>query len=405
MKFTDILVEPCILEKLIELATGKDVLEIGTFLGGTAKAMATTARHVTTVDNYSGGWATEVPTLEQVQCNLADEIEAGKVTVIKADSTDPSLRSGCYDMVFIDGCHNYEVVRQDIDLALSVLRPNGIIAGHDLQLSEVRRAVWEMVGAVQTVGSYPLWWTQKDDMKDTRFCHGGSVGDLIASLAPLSQLGRKIEFYINSKAHDHWRIQPQVAQSLLRLLEVQPYISKCGICDGNAGLFDLDGWRINWRSFRNLSDMQSEFLGLPHVNRETKWLFVPKPQKVARVIVARSPRYHNPLFPWRQLLDRYGKEAVFVGSHDEYCAFVEKFGAISYWRTPTYLDLAEVIEGAELCIVNQSSPNWICEALKRPKILESVPRDHWAWNCEVIRSNCWTITDNTLLETLPNVLQ
>ena len=91
-------------------------------------------------------------------------------------------------------------------------------------------------------------------MKYEKVMHGGNVGDTISCLAPLSQLNYPIEFYINAKAHHHWRIGREQAESFVKLLEVQPYIKKTGIVDG--GYFDLDGWRRNWNHGYNLSDIQ-----------------------------------------------------------------------------------------------------------------------------------------------------
>jgi SAM-dependent methyltransferase len=50
------------------------------------------------------------------------------------------------DLVMIDGCHEYAAVRDDIVAALEVLRPGGMLAGHDhtADFPGVVRAVLEM---------------------------------------------------------------------------------------------------------------------------------------------------------------------------------------------------------------------------------------------------------------------
>jgi len=47
---------------------------------------------------------------------------------------DDSLSGAEFDLVFIDGDHAAESVKSDIDKALSVLRPGGLIAFHDYRL-------------------------------------------------------------------------------------------------------------------------------------------------------------------------------------------------------------------------------------------------------------------------------
>ena len=61
---------------------------------------------------------------------------------------------------------------------------------------------------------------------------------------------------------------------------------------------------------------------------------------------------------------------VFVGSPDEHFAFQQYAGPVSYHHTPDYLELAQVIAGADLFIGNQSSPFWVAEGLKAPTVLE-----------------------------------
>ena len=53
------------------------------------------------------------------------------------------------DFIYIDGNHSYEFVRQDILLAKQVVKPGGIIAGHDYKYHKspgVEKAVKELLG-------------------------------------------------------------------------------------------------------------------------------------------------------------------------------------------------------------------------------------------------------------------
>lgn len=169
--------------KLLELAHGAErVLEIGCFAGGTAKRLASVAGLVVTVDDYSGEHDAGYPypgyhlfgeeLFREAVANLQSELKAGKVTILRFDSLRQraELRAALdrytgFDVAFIDGNHGYEHVRSDVQLALEVVRPGGVICGHDYQLPGVRRAVAELLGDVETLRPDPqdarasLWWT------------------------------------------------------------------------------------------------------------------------------------------------------------------------------------------------------------------------------------------------------
>lgn len=63
------------------------------------------------------------------------------------------------DMVFIDGDHTYEAVRDDIKLYLPLLKPEGLIAGHDWGRPEVTKALTEIIGTPD--GIKGLCWFKK----------------------------------------------------------------------------------------------------------------------------------------------------------------------------------------------------------------------------------------------------
>lgn len=73
------------------------------------------------------------------------------------------LADGSVDLVFVDGDHNYEPVRQDLAAWRPKLRAGGILAGHDYSLvyPGVVQAVNEFVhraGAHLNLASDTVWW-------------------------------------------------------------------------------------------------------------------------------------------------------------------------------------------------------------------------------------------------------
>jgi len=66
-----------------------------------------------------------------------------------SDEALESFDDGSLDWVYLDGNHNYEVVSNDLALALAKVKPNGVIAGDDLHWNAdkgapVRTAVREV---------------------------------------------------------------------------------------------------------------------------------------------------------------------------------------------------------------------------------------------------------------------
>jgi SAM-dependent methyltransferase len=114
---------------LAELAHGKRVLEIGSYCGLSTIYMARTAEHVTAMDYFDGrGTPTPRNTLRDFTINIDRYGLTEKVTICNPDETPPLLD---YDLVFIDGAHDYESVKADIAKALTLLAPGGVLAFHD----------------------------------------------------------------------------------------------------------------------------------------------------------------------------------------------------------------------------------------------------------------------------------
>lgn len=120
------------------------IVEVGCYRGRSTKMLALlTPGVVYAVDDFRG--EIDPPPVEfgvppsqgnplylQFKQNLAPEIKAGKVKVIKKASLDAvkTFRRKA-DMVFIDGNHKYPAPVEDIKAWSKKLTPEGLLCGHD----------------------------------------------------------------------------------------------------------------------------------------------------------------------------------------------------------------------------------------------------------------------------------
>lgn len=92
--------------------------------------------------------------------NLQDHLASGRVQPIRASSLAAGAQlPATADLVFLDGDHREETVRAEIAAYRPLLRPGGILAGHDYgnkKYGGVKAAVDALVGPVNVVDY--VWW-------------------------------------------------------------------------------------------------------------------------------------------------------------------------------------------------------------------------------------------------------
>lgn len=116
-------------KRLAELATDKDVFEIGSFAGRSTVCLARTAKHVTAVDYFDGRGTPEPRnTRGEFLANLKRYGVADKVQICHPDMSPPLSD---YDLAFIDGAHDFESVQSDIEKCIEALKPDGLLVFHD----------------------------------------------------------------------------------------------------------------------------------------------------------------------------------------------------------------------------------------------------------------------------------
>lgn len=164
---------------LSEIGKGKTVLEVGSWLGRSTKAIASGAKQVFAVDHWKG--TINDPTAEEAKKidpwaefnhNLGVEINSRKVVPIARAHEEVNAAMTFYDgltldtcpvgpvdMAFIDGDHEYEAVKRDIINARGMLRPGGMLCGHDFTDAHpgVMKAVKELVPDFQVANGTTIW--------------------------------------------------------------------------------------------------------------------------------------------------------------------------------------------------------------------------------------------------------
>lgn len=153
------------------------VIEVGAWQGRSTRALADHCLGtVYAIDPWSGPTLTDdgqpYPLRTDVYAafcaHLRDHMEAGRVVAVREPSAValPRLRSQLgpvADLIFIDGDHRYVTCAADIEASLPLLRPGGVLAGHDFTNAAwpgVARAVRDRFGdQVQRAGK-TLWWVR-----------------------------------------------------------------------------------------------------------------------------------------------------------------------------------------------------------------------------------------------------
>lgn len=127
-------VSPAEAAALVEHATGKVVLEVGSWRGFSTVAMGLVATRVHAVDHHLGDeHAGHDESLSMLIANIDRYGVRSRVIVHVGDAVDvlPMLRHSQFDFAFIDAFHETEAVLRDADLVLPLVVPGGLIAFHD----------------------------------------------------------------------------------------------------------------------------------------------------------------------------------------------------------------------------------------------------------------------------------
>lgn len=203
--------------------------------------------------------------------------------------------------------------------------------------------------------------------------HSGAMGDIIYHLPVIDALGGAEFFFLPANRDGYRTPEDMQYRALKPLLEVQPYLTAVGWSAVPVGLC-FDAWRRCLDFSKNLTTQATQWLGMTPISDScAPWLHGVEPKVVAAVTLSRSQRNHHPNFPWRQVVEKYGAKAVFLGTVSEHNEFVDRYGFVQFYPTTDFLELAAVIKGGKFHIGNPSGPVAVAEGLKHPCIVASFP--------------------------------
>lgn len=221
--------------------------------------------------------------------------------------------------------------------------------------------------------------------------HAGDFGDMICFLPVLAHICKYLkcqaEFFIEEGWHGQRQILNQrTGATIAPLIASLPYISKVTFAksdkipknalDGNlARRFAHANNPLYSGEGITLVDWACLVMNVPLRVKDEAWFKI-KTKPSGLVIVNRTQRYNNPLFPWPEVLKKYKGQMAFIGTQTEFNAFTEEFTfCMPHISTPTLLDAAYTIASARLFIGNQSACHCIAEGLKRSIVLEVAPAE------------------------------
>lgn len=219
----------------------------------------------------------------------------------------------------------------------------------------------------------------------------GDIGDATLLLATIKHLGGGT-FY----AKDKPKCRPFTPRIPLikRLFEAQNYITAALPYNGEKLDYDFSNFRDKGMHFGvPLGKLHSDYFNIP-TDFTKPWLTVPpNPHTRGRIIVSKTARYANPLFPWKELVTTFRKQMLFVGLPGEHRDFCVAYGQVEYLPTVDLYEVATAIAGSDLFIGCQSSPNAIAEGLKHPMVQEVCL---WAPDCFYRRDSAIHCYDGSL---------
>jgi hypothetical protein len=146
------------------------VLEIGSYVGESTRMFADKVKSVISVDPFMNDYDpndlacrfADIPTkvYQEFQKNISSYSNIKHIRKTSDDAIN-DLIDEKFDLVYIDGVHTYEQVKKDIENYRKIVKPNGLLCGHDYlnegHLVGVFEAVNEIFGKPDIIFEDTTW--------------------------------------------------------------------------------------------------------------------------------------------------------------------------------------------------------------------------------------------------------
>ena len=126
-----------VFELLDRMPKNSVVAEIGVAAGGLSKQILrrNNPRKLYLIDPWDVSDVTEYSesSFNKLKSELRSEIESGIVELKRGYSYNilPTFPSDSLDWIYVDGAHDYDSVKKDLEQCYAIVKSGGIIAGHD----------------------------------------------------------------------------------------------------------------------------------------------------------------------------------------------------------------------------------------------------------------------------------
>ena len=181
----------------------------------------------------------------------------------------------------------------------------------------------------------------------SEFFHSGATGDIIFSLPTIKAMGGG-KLYITN-------FDKQRAESIKKLIEVQPYITEVEIRDGWSPGYDLNRFRDYASHNNNLVEAHFRGQNIPiDPTWKEGWLTLPEPNfelfpTKKYSVINRTTNYADPNFNWAnevEYLKTISDEVYFLGYFKEWQLFNSTFGTDINFVDLDFLEGAYFIKNA-----------------------------------------------------------
>ena len=247
--------------------------------------------------------------------------------------------------------------------------------------------------------------------------HSGTLGDLIYSLSIVKKMANDNAMFLvalnniencvsqygyrpDEVSHEHrGRFTYQDYEWLRPLLKRQSYIKEVGTWTQGTSDPDVDLDRFRGTLFRgfegNYVQAYHIAFGIPFMMQDydTPWLEADA-KTVKPIVISRTSRYRDTQAGdayWKSMVADVNLEsnAIFVGTPSEHEEFERTIKPVPYHPVRDFLDLANIVAGADLVMANQNFVYSLAMGLGVSTVLETIKIKPLQQNeCFFPRTNC-----------------